>query len=85
MKIRNACNPILDTFRTISRCGTKVQSARIVIIIVIKRRVIAHHLSLMTYRPLASARQIIPVDVQRPDAVIELDRASLTVYDLVFD
>ena len=27
MKMANACNPILDTFRTISRCGTKLQTA----------------------------------------------------------
>ena len=27
MKSANACNPILDTFRTISRCRTKLQIA----------------------------------------------------------
>jgi len=35
MKMWNACNPILDTFRTISRCGAKLQTAPIVAIVVI--------------------------------------------------
>ena len=46
MKMANACNPILDTFRTISRCGTKLQTALTITValIVTQHRAIQWHL-----------------------------------------